>query len=77
MSFETKLQEYARLLVEVGVNIQKGQRLVLRSPVECAAFARLCALRCLCSRHSIPRFAPIRVEAPPGLVRCRRLPWAA
>jgi len=43
MSFEAKLQEYARLLVEVGVNIQKGQRLVLRSPVECAPFARLCA----------------------------------
>lgn len=43
MSFEAKLQEYARLLVEVGVNIQKGQRLILRAPVECAGFARLCA----------------------------------
>ena len=40
---EEKLQEYARLLVEVGVNIQKGQNLVLSSPVECAHFARLCA----------------------------------
>ena len=40
---EEKLREYARLLVEVGVNIQKGQNLVLASPVECAPFARMCA----------------------------------
>ena len=38
-----KLQEYARLLVRIGVNIQKGQRLVIASPVECAWFARMCA----------------------------------
>lgn len=40
---EEKLQEYARLLVEVGVNIQPGQDLVIACPVECAYFARLCA----------------------------------
>lgn len=40
---EAKLQEYARLLVSVGVNIQKGQTLVINSPVECAWFIRLCA----------------------------------
>ena len=40
---EAKLKEYARLLVEVGLNVQKGQTLVLSSPVECAEFARLCA----------------------------------
>ena len=40
---EEKLREYARLLVEIGVNIQKGQTLVLRTPVDCAPFARLCA----------------------------------
>ena len=40
---ENKLQEYARLAVEVGVNIQKGQNLVIAAPVECAHFARLCA----------------------------------
>lgn len=43
MDMEKKLQEYARLLVEVGVNVQKGQTLVLFCPVEHAAFARLCA----------------------------------
>ncbi|MBQ1242375.1 MAG: aminopeptidase [Oscillospiraceae bacterium] len=40
---EQKLREYAKLLVEVGVNIHKGQTLVISSPVECAHFARLCA----------------------------------
>ena len=40
---DEKLQEYARLLVRVGLNVQKGQRLVISAPVECAAFARLCA----------------------------------
>jgi len=40
---EEKLQEYARLLVRVGLNIQQGQTLVISSPVECAYFARLCA----------------------------------
>jgi len=38
-----KLREYARLLVRVGLNVQKGQRLVISSPVECAYFARMCA----------------------------------
>ena len=37
------LSEYARLVVEVGVNIQKGQRLLINAPVDCAEFARLCA----------------------------------
>ena len=38
-----KLQEYARLLVRVGLNVQKGQKLVISCPVECAWFARMCA----------------------------------
>ena len=40
---EQKLREYAALLVQVGLNVQPGQRLVISSPVECAFFARLCA----------------------------------
>ena len=40
---EESLREYARLLARVGLNLQKGQRLVISSPVECAPFARLCA----------------------------------
>ena len=38
-----KLKEYAQLLVRVGLNVQKGQRMVISSPVECAFFARMCA----------------------------------
>lgn len=40
---EEKLREYARLLIRVGLNVQKGQTLVISSPVECAHFARMCA----------------------------------
>ena len=40
---EAKLKEYARLLIEVGLDLQKGQTLMLSSPVECADFALLCA----------------------------------
>lgn len=40
---QKKFEEYAKLLVEVGINIQKGQNLVISCPVDCAWFARLCA----------------------------------
>lgn len=36
-------QEYAKLVVEVGANVQKGQTLIISCPVDCAWFARLCA----------------------------------
>lgn len=37
------LQKYAKLLVKIGVNLQKGQILVINSPIECAYFARMVA----------------------------------
>lgn len=40
-SFTQKLEQYAELVVKVGVNIQKGQVLHLQSPIEAAEFARL------------------------------------
>ncbi|MEG1683373.1 MAG: aminopeptidase [Oscillospiraceae bacterium] len=40
---EEKLREYARLLIRVGLNVRRGQTLIISSPVECADFARLCA----------------------------------
>ena len=40
---QERLQEYARLLVRVGLDVQKEQRLVISAPVECAYFARMCA----------------------------------
>ena len=38
---DNKLQKYVKLAVNVGVNIQKGQKLMIRCPVDCAYFARL------------------------------------
>lgn len=35
------LNEYARLVIRVGVNLQKGQPLVIACPVDCAFFARM------------------------------------
>ena len=36
-----KLNKYARLAVEVGVNLQKDQMLVINSPVDCKEFTRM------------------------------------
>jgi len=38
-----RLSEYAKLVVQVGANLQKGQTLLLSCPVECASFGRLIA----------------------------------
>lgn len=40
---EKKLQEYAKLLIEVGLNVQKGQTLFIRAPYACAPFVQRCA----------------------------------
>lgn len=40
MDFERNLDKYAELAVKVGVNIQPGQTLLVRSPIECAPFVR-------------------------------------
>ena len=37
------LEKYADLIVKTGVNIQKGQTLVISTPIECAPFARMIA----------------------------------
>ncbi len=37
-----RLEEYAHLVIEIGLNVQKGQYVIINSPVECAPFARLC-----------------------------------
>ena len=36
----SKLEKYADLIVRAGINIRKGQTLVINSPIECAGFAR-------------------------------------
>lgn len=42
MVTQKKLQKYAALAVRVGVNVQKGQLMVLTAPADCACFARMC-----------------------------------
>lgn len=44
--FEAKLSEYARLLVEVGLNVQPGQTPCIESLVEFAQFTRMCVAAC-------------------------------
>lgn len=40
-TFETNLQQYAELAVQVGVNIHPGQTLVVNAPISTAHFVRL------------------------------------
>lgn len=42
-SFNEKLNEYAKLCVSVGINLQEGEPLVINSPIEGADFVRLVA----------------------------------
>lgn len=37
------LWQYARLVVEVGINVQKGQPIMVNCPVDCAPFGRMLA----------------------------------
>ena len=49
--FEKCLEQYADLLIRLGLNVQSGQTVVIRSPVECAPLVRLCAAKayhCAC-----------------------------
>jgi len=43
-NFESRLQKYASLVVKVGLNVQPGQQVVLRVPIEAAALARQVAI---------------------------------
>ncbi|MDL2253247.1 aminopeptidase [Ruminococcaceae bacterium OttesenSCG-928-I18] len=40
---DSKLEQYAAFMVRSAVNVQKGQTLIINSPIEAASFARLCA----------------------------------
>lgn len=42
-NFQETLKKYANLAINVGVNLQENQTLVIRTPIECADFARLIA----------------------------------
>ncbi|MEG0090303.1 MAG: aminopeptidase, partial [Oscillospiraceae bacterium] len=40
----TLLKQYANMAVNIGINIQKGQTLIIRAPITGAEFARECAV---------------------------------
>jgi aminopeptidase len=42
-AFENNLAKYARLAIQVGLNLQAGQRLVINAPIEATALVRLIA----------------------------------
>jgi aminopeptidase len=44
-SFEQTLQQYADIIIQVGLNLQPGQRLVIQAPVEALTLVRLVAAR--------------------------------
>lgn len=44
--FDAKLKEYARLLVEVGLNVQPGQTPSIESNIEFAQLTRMCVSAC-------------------------------
>jgi aminopeptidase len=44
-SFELNLEKYAELAVKVGINVQKGQTLVIMTSISCADFVRKVALK--------------------------------
>jgi aminopeptidase len=43
LTYVEKLQNYAELIVKIGLNLQAGQRLIVRAPVESAPLVRLIA----------------------------------
>ena len=43
MPDQKSLRAYARLVVEIGVALERDQILVINAPIECAPFARLLA----------------------------------
>ena len=45
-NFDAKLNEYAHLLVEVGLNVQPGQTPRINTSLDAAPLARLCAAAC-------------------------------
>lgn len=42
-SFQTELEKYAELVIKIGVNLQRGQDLLIESPLENADFTRILA----------------------------------
>src|SRR6187455_64657 len=44
LDFEQNLRKYAEMAVKIGVNVQPGQRLMIRAPIDNAPLVRLVAI---------------------------------
>ena len=69
------LAKYARLIVNIGVNLQHNQILVINAPIECAPFARLLAQEAYAAgAHDVvmswgdEKFARLRYDRAPAVV---------
>ncbi len=76
------LNEYAKMAVGAGVNIQKGQTLIINAPVHTAFFARLCAKAAyeLGAKEVVVHYADeelsrIKMENTQKEVLCDVKPW--
>ncbi len=58
----TDLEKYADLVARVGVNVQKGQTVIVNAPLECADFARVLmkSLYAAGAREVVPRWSDER-----------------
>ena len=40
-TFEKKLDDYAKLIIKIGLNVQKGQDLIITAPISAIEFIRM------------------------------------
>ncbi len=79
---EKLLADYAKFAVQVGVNPQKNQTLIIRSPIETAHFARCCAavaygigVREVVMHYNDEKFSRIKMEYTKAEVLEDIKPW--
>lgn len=72
---QKQMEDYARLIVQIGANVQQGQTVVLACDVDCAEFARLiaaaaydCGAREVVTRFSDDTLIRMRYERADGAV---------
>ena len=79
---EKLLLQYARMAVLAGVNIQKGQTLIINAPIYAADLVRLCAktayeagAREVVVHYSDEQISRIKMEMTDLSVLCDVKPW--
>ncbi len=79
---EKLFNEYAKMAVGAGVNIQKGQTLIINAPIHTAEFARLCAkaaydlgAKDVVVHYSDEKLGRIKIQHTEKDVLCDVKPW--